>query len=174
MICNVGNIFPFKLQGDNLQKTCNILQQIREQLLRIMYAQKPANEVDYNQPSFESHPFQSIPYQNSYYPVQIISTYPMNSEPSNILSYQQGAHQVQEEPHEIPPTTKKYVCNYEGCGQSFETSSGLYKHKQKHINPVTLYTCSYEGCNKQFKTKYVGSEEDYKCLGIESSSTKQA
>ena len=139
-----------------------------------MYAQKPANEVDYNQPSFESHPFQSIPYQNNYYPVQIISTYPMNSEPSNILSYQQGAHQVQEEPHEIPPTTKKYVCNYEGCGQSFETSSGLYKHKQKHINPVTLYTCSYEGCNKQFKTKYVGSEEDYKCLGIESSSTKQA
>lgn len=56
---------------------------------------------------------------------------------------------------EEPLPSKKYVCTYEGCNQEYATSSGLYKHKQKHTHPEVIYTCNFEGCNKQFKTKYV-------------------
>lgn len=44
---------------------------------------------------------------------------------------------------------KKYVCELEGCRQSFARPSGLEQHKRAHKNERP-FACDYEDCNKRF------------------------
>ena len=128
-----------------------MLQQPKEQVpmtdvdLSKMYDTFPVNQQYIQQVSYHDihqmsvmHPFVQSEHVNSI-PLQTIpSMNPMETEE--------------------PLPSKKYICTYEGCNQEYATSSGLYKHKQKHIHPEVLYTCNIDGCNKQYKTKYVKND----------------
>lgn len=116
------------------------MQQVRIHLIQMMKSQSDRNRgTIYDQSIY----YPPLPYQfqiNPPYQHEILNP------PYQQFPPEKPIHHEEE---------KKYVCDREGCHQSFATASGLYKHRQKHNNPHVIYTCTVEGCNKQFKTKYV-------------------
>lgn len=54
-----------------------------------------------------------------------------------------------------PSNSKKFVCNLNGCKQSFATQQRLLCHQTttlKH-NPIRQFACDFPGCNKSYTTE---------------------
>lgn len=64
--------------------------------------------------------------------------------------------------------SRKYICDYEGCGKAYTKPSLLEQHKRSHEN-IRPYKCAHEGCDKAFFRK---SHLDIHLLSHKSSDEK--